>query len=83
MAVELERYLREEQVLQYTTLSHATMWREIKAGRFPKQIRLSPGRVGWKASEISQWMTDPEAYAKPRRPSRLWYVCLTASLAPR
>lgn len=41
MAVELERYLREEQVLQYTTLSHATMWREIKAGRFPKQIRLS------------------------------------------
>lgn len=66
MAVELERYLREEQVLQYTTLSHATMWREIKAGRFPKQIRLSPGRVGWKASEISQWMADPEAYAKTK-----------------
>ncbi|WP_416311138.1 helix-turn-helix transcriptional regulator [Pseudomonas sp. W03] len=65
MAVELERYLREEQVLECTTLSHATMWREIKAGRFPRQIRLSPGRVGWKASEISQWMNDPEAYAKP------------------
>ena len=63
--VALEGYLREEQVLEVTTLSHATLWREIKAGRFPKQVRLSPGRVGWRASDLRLWLEDPEAWGKP------------------
>ncbi|MCQ2040306.1 AlpA family phage regulatory protein [Pseudomonas kunmingensis] len=46
-----------------TTLSHATLWREIKAGRFPRQVRLSPGRVGWRASDLRQWLTDPAAWS--------------------
>lgn len=65
MSLQLERYLREEQVLEVTTLSHATLWREIKAGRFPKQVRLSPGRVGWRASEVNRWLTDPAGWAQP------------------
>lgn len=60
--VALEGYLREEQVLEVTTLSHATLWREIKAGRFPKQVRLSPGRVGWRASDLRLWLEDPAAW---------------------
>jgi prophage regulatory protein len=60
--VALEGYLREEQVLEVTTLSHATLWREIKAGRFPKQVRLSPGRVGWRASDLRLWLEDPVAW---------------------
>lgn len=60
--VALEGYLREEQVLEVTTLSHATLWREIKAGRFPRQVRLSPGRVGWRASELRAWLLDPESW---------------------
>ena len=59
MSLQLERYLREEQVLEVTTLSHATLWREIKAARFPAQVRLSPGRVGWRASEIQRWLNAP------------------------
>ncbi|MCY1282063.1 Prophage CP4-57 regulatory protein (AlpA) [compost metagenome] len=59
MALELDRYLREEQVLEYTTLSHATLWREIRAGRFPKQVRLSPGRVGWRISDLNAWLSNP------------------------
>ncbi|MCY1348939.1 Prophage CP4-57 regulatory protein (AlpA) [compost metagenome] len=65
MALEIERYLREEQVLEVTTLSHATLWREIKAKRFPQQVRLSPGRVGWKVSEINRWLSDPCNYQQP------------------
>lgn len=65
MSVQLERYLREEQVLEVTTLSHATLWREVKAGRFPKQVRLSPGRVGWRASEVNRWLADPAGWAQP------------------
>jgi len=60
--VALEGYLREEQVLEVTTLSHATLWREIKAGRFPKQVRLSPGRVGWRAADIRRWLDSPEEW---------------------
>lgn len=65
MSLQLERYLREEQVLEVTTLSHATLWREVKAGRFPKQVRLSPGRVGWRASEVNRWLADPGGWAHP------------------
>ena len=59
MTLQLERYLREQQVLEVTTLSRATLWREIKAGRFPRQVRLSPGRVGWRVSEVTRWLADP------------------------
>lgn len=55
----LDRYLKEVEVLSVTSLSHATLWREVKAKRFPAQVRISPGRVGWRASEIARWQADP------------------------
>ncbi|WP_367256186.1 helix-turn-helix transcriptional regulator [Pseudomonas sp. stari2] len=55
----LDRYLKEAEVLNVTSLSHATLWREVKAKRFPAQVRISPGRVGWRASEIASWQADP------------------------
>lgn len=58
----LDRYLREAEVLRVTSLSHATLWREIKAKRFPAQVRISPGRVGWRASEIARWQAAPSTW---------------------
>ncbi len=55
----LDRYLKEVEVLSVTSLSHATLWREVKAKRFPAQVRISPGRVGWRASEIAIWQNAP------------------------
>lgn len=55
----LDRYLKEVEVLAVTSLSHATLWREVKAKRFPAQVRISPGRVGWRASEIARWQENP------------------------
>jgi prophage regulatory protein len=43
-------------VLEQTSLSRSTIYREIAGGRFPKQHKLSPGRVGWLRSEIAAWM---------------------------
>lgn len=57
--IALDRYLKEVEVLAVTSLSHATLWREVKAKRFPAQVRISPGRVGWKASEIAIWQNAP------------------------
>lgn len=59
MAVEIERYLREAQVLEFTTLScHAVKLKQVASrSRSDSPLRL---RVGWKASEIARWMSDPE-----------------------
>ena len=60
----LDRYLREAEVLRVTSLSHATLWREVKAKRFPAQVRISPGRVGWRASEIAIWQNSPSGWGQ-------------------
>jgi predicted DNA-binding transcriptional regulator AlpA len=45
-----------KRVLDRTSYSSATLYREIAAGRFPKPYYLSPGRVGWLRSEIAAWI---------------------------
>lgn len=60
----LDRYLKEIEVLAVTSLSHATLWREVKAKRFPAQVRISPGRVGWRASEIVIWQRAPAEWGQ-------------------
>jgi prophage regulatory protein len=29
--------------------------REVVAGRFPKPVRPSPGRIAWVAAEVAEW----------------------------
>lgn len=62
--IALDRYLKEVEVLSVTSLSHATLWREVKAKRFPAQVRISPGRVGWRASEIAIWQSAPAEWGQ-------------------
>jgi len=70
MTTHLDRYLREAEVLHVTSLSHATLYREVKAKRFPAQVRISPGRVGWKASEIVAWQNAPGDWDEQRTSSQ-------------
>ncbi|WP_434575589.1 AlpA family phage regulatory protein [Pseudomonas sp. Z3-6] len=51
----LDRFLREKDVIAATSLSHSTIWRGIKEGRFPRAVLISPGRVGWRESSIVAW----------------------------
>lgn len=39
-----------------TSLSRASIYRLMSAGKFPRQINLGVYRVGWKESEIDQWL---------------------------
>jgi len=48
-------YLRKT-LLQKIPLSDVTIWRMEKAGQFPKRRQISPGRVGWLASEVEAWI---------------------------
>lgn len=49
--------LRRKQVEYLTQLSRSTLYAEIKAGRFPKQVHLTSKRsVGWVESEIHAYL---------------------------
>lgn len=57
-AQNIDRLLRLDEVLHTTGIGRNTVYRRIKEGTFPKQVRIGPNSVGWRQSEISQWMSD-------------------------
>lgn len=59
MTESIDRFLRLDEVLHITGLSRATVYRWIREGTFPKQVRLGPNSVAWRQSAIAKWMSDP------------------------
>lgn len=53
--------LDEERVQEVTSLSRTTRWRLERRGQFPKRVRLSPGRVGWRQADIEAWISSRAA----------------------
>ena len=45
-------------VREITSLSNATIYRLIKQGAFPKQIKLSERTVVWNMDEIDNWLQE-------------------------
>lgn len=37
-------------------ITRSTLWRWVKAGRFPKPVQLGPQAVGWLEHEIDAWL---------------------------
>lgn len=38
--------------------SAATLWRMVKAGKFPRPVRLSERITAWRVEEIRAWMAQ-------------------------
>jgi prophage regulatory protein len=55
-AMEPDRFLRMQSVLDRTGLSRATLYRQISEGSFPRQLQLTRRCVAWRESEIESWM---------------------------
>jgi prophage regulatory protein len=53
-----ERILRVEEVLNMIGLSRKTIWTMEHEGRFPKHIQLGKRIIGWRYSEIMQWIKN-------------------------
>lgn len=51
-----ERCITLKEVEHITSVRKPTIYRLIRAGRFPAQIQVSGNRVGWLASEIQDWI---------------------------
>ena len=43
-------------VIQLTSLSSATIYRLVKNGKFPKQLKLAGRSSGWLLEEINDWL---------------------------
>lgn len=65
---EVEKILRMRTVLERTGLSRSTIYRKMKDGTFPRQVKISEHCSGWRASEIDRWITDPQSYSRGVQP---------------
>ncbi len=50
-----ERLLGIRTVVERTTLSRTEIYRRIREGTFPRQIKLGPRRVAWKERDVDFW----------------------------
>ena len=57
MTESIDRFMRLDEVL-HTGLERNTVYRRIREGTFPKQIRIGPNSVAWRQSAIAKWMLD-------------------------
>ncbi|WP_371231493.1 helix-turn-helix transcriptional regulator [Pseudomonas sp. QE6] len=59
---EIDRLMRLDEVLHNTGLGRNTVYRRMREGTFPKQVRLGPKSVAWRQSDIMKWIENPSAY---------------------
>jgi prophage regulatory protein len=52
----MDTLLSLNEVRSATSLGRTTIYLMMKAGQFPKAVRLSARRVAWKASDIQCWI---------------------------
>ena len=50
------RVIKLKKVIELTSLSSATIYRLVKNGKFPKQLKLAERSSGWLLDEINDWL---------------------------
>lgn len=58
MTESIDRFLRLDEVVHISGLGRNTIYRRIREGTFPKQIRIGPNSVAWRHSAIAKWMCE-------------------------
>jgi prophage regulatory protein len=56
---EPDRIIRLKTVLERTGLSRSTIYRKIREGSFPAQLKLTVHGAGWHESAVSRWISNP------------------------
>ncbi|MGN6383169.1 MAG: helix-turn-helix transcriptional regulator [Dyella sp.] len=54
----LPAIIRRPELLEAIGLSRPTVYRMMKAGTFPQQVRLGAAAVGWLRAEVEQWIAE-------------------------
>ena len=56
-------FLTRQEVLSMVRISAMTLWRLEQKDRFPKSIKLSQRRVGYRVSDINSWLGGKRDWA--------------------
>jgi len=60
-----DRIIRFDTVRARTGLSRSTIYRKIKEGTFPAQMKISTNGAEWRESDINRWVANPAGW-RPR-----------------
>ena len=55
--MENKGFIRQKGLLSLVGFSASTLWRKVKAGTFPKPIKLGTNMTAWRVEEVHQWMS--------------------------
>lgn len=59
----LDRFISRKDLLKLTGIPQSTLYEMMKEGTFPRGVKITARRVGWRESEIVAWQ-------KSRKPGR-------------
>jgi prophage regulatory protein len=49
-------FIRQKSLLSLIGFSGPTLWRKVKAGTFPKPVKLGEKMTAWRYEDIEAWM---------------------------
>jgi len=58
--METDRILRRKEVEAMIGLSRSTIYDSMSRGQFPRPLRIGRKAVGWRHSDISEWLNRRE-----------------------
>lgn len=50
--------LHVDEVMRRTGKSRTTLWRDVRAGRFPAPVKIGANRIGFLESEVMDWQAN-------------------------
>ena len=65
----IDPMLRPREVAERTGLSRVTIWRRVRAGKFPPPVILGEQAIGWPNSVITDWL---DAQPRGTPPQKQW-----------
>ena len=64
-------YVRQSQLIpNILPFSSATLWRNVRMGKFPSPVKLSERVTAWRVEDVRAWMEDRRTAARNERPER-------------
>ena len=64
----LDRILRRQEVLRTCGISRSSLYEMIGEGTFPVPVRIAKRSVGWRESDIREWMESRPLASETDRP---------------
>lgn len=59
---QLDRFIGRRELLAITGIPQSTLYEMMKAGAFPRGVKITRRRVGWRESQVIAWQQS----RKPR-----------------